>query len=95
MIVTNDAGDATSQYYHVKLKQHNKTANLGLEWAFNTGELEHKVGFRTDFLNIETRKHLGQGSKKLTLRPICTIQVMTVQCHLKCLRCINKQIMIS
>ena len=65
MIVTNDAGDATSQYYHVKLKQHNKTAHLGLEGAFNTGALEHKVGFRTDFLNIETRKHLGQGPTPL------------------------------
>lgn len=65
MIVSNDAGDATSQYYHVKLKQHNTSANLGLEWAFNTGALEHKVGLRTDFLNVETRKHLGQGSARV------------------------------
>jgi iron complex outermembrane recepter protein len=68
MIVTNDAGDANSQYYHVRLKQHNKTANLGLEWAFNTGELEHKVGLRTDFLNIQTKRHTGQGSKPVTFK---------------------------
>ena len=66
MIVTNDAGDANSQYYHVRLKQHNKTANLGLEWAFYTGDLAHKVGLRTDFLNIQTKRHTGQGSKPVT-----------------------------
>ena len=62
MIVTNDAGDANSQYYHVNLKQNNTSANLGLEGAFYTGAVEHKVGLRADFLNVETRKHQGQGS---------------------------------
>ena len=61
MIVSNEAGDATSQYYHVKLKQNNTSANIGLEGAFNTGALEHKVGLRADFLNVETKKHKGQG----------------------------------
>lgn len=62
MIVINDAGDANSQYYHVKLKQNNTSANLGLEGAFNTGSIEHKIGLRADYLNIETVKHKGQGS---------------------------------
>lgn len=63
MIVKNEAGDATSQYYHVKLKQNNTSANIGLEGAFNTGALEHKVGLRADFLNVETNKHVGQGPR--------------------------------
>ncbi len=62
MIVQNDAGDANSQYYHVKLKQNNTSANIGLEGAFNTGSVEHVVGLRADYLNVETRKHTGQGS---------------------------------
>ena len=68
MIVTNDAGDANSQYYHVKLKQNNTSANIGLEGAFNTGSLEHKVGLRADFLNVETRKHTGQGSPAVSFQ---------------------------
>ncbi|NNH27842.1 TonB-dependent receptor [Acinetobacter terrestris] len=68
MIVTNEAGDANSQYYHVKLKQNNTTANLGLEGAFNTGSIEHKVGLRADFLNIETIKHQGQGSPAVAFK---------------------------
>ncbi|CAM4279043.1 TonB-dependent receptor [Acinetobacter pragensis] len=68
MIVTNDAGDANSQYYHVKLKQNNTAANLGLEGAFNTGSIEHKVGLRADYLNIQTKKHQGQGSPASTFQ---------------------------
>ena len=62
MIVTNEAGDANSQYYHVKLKQHNSTANLGLEGAFSTGAIDHVVGLRADYLHQEVKKHTGQGS---------------------------------
>ncbi|WP_180103679.1 TonB-dependent receptor [Acinetobacter sp. YH12134] len=68
MIVTNDAGDANSQYYHVKLKQNNTSANIGLEGAFNTGSLAHKVGLRADFLNVETRKHTGRGSPAVSFQ---------------------------
>lgn len=62
MIVTNDQGDANSQYYHVKQKQHNTTANIGLEGAFSTGTVEHIVGLRADYLHQDVNRHKGQGS---------------------------------
>lgn len=68
MIVQNDAGDADSQYYHVKLKQNNTAANIGLEGAFKTGAIEHVVGVRADYLNIETSRHTGQGSPAVAFK---------------------------
>ena len=65
MIVTNEAGDANSQYYHVKMKQQNTAANLGLEGAFSTGLVDHVVGLRADYLNRETDQHKGRGSTEV------------------------------
>lgn len=65
MIVTNEAGDANSQYYHVKLKQNNTAANLGLEGAFNTGSVGHVVGLRADFLHRDTDQHKGRGAPEV------------------------------
>lgn len=62
MIVTNEAGDANSQYYHVKQKQHNTTANIGFEGAFSTGSVDHIVGLRADYLHQDVNRHKGQGS---------------------------------
>ena len=66
MVVTNDAGDANSQYYHVNMKQNNTSANLGLEGAFNTGAISHTVGLRTDYLKIKKDAQAGQGSEPIT-----------------------------
>ncbi len=65
MIVTNEAGDANSQYYHVKMKQKNVAANLGLEGAFSTGAVDHVIGVRADYLNRETDQHKGRGSAEV------------------------------
>lgn len=65
MIVTNEKGDANSQYYHVKLKQRNTSANLGFEGAFNTGAIEHVVGLRADFLHRDTDQHKGRGAAEV------------------------------
>lgn len=62
MVVTNEQGDANSQYYHVKQKQTNLTANVGLEGAFSTGSIDHIVGFRADYLHQDVNRHKGQGS---------------------------------
>lgn len=62
VVVQDDQGNATSQYYHVQQKQQNKTANLGLEGAFSTGAIDHVVGLRADYLHQEVKKHTGQGS---------------------------------
>ena len=61
MIVTNEAGDANSQYYHVKMNQRNTAANLGLEGAFNTGAVKHVVGLRADYLHRDTNMHSAAG----------------------------------
>ena len=66
MIVTNDAGDAKSQYYHVNMKQHNTSANLGLEGVFNTGSISHTVGLRTDYLKNKKDAQAGQGTKPIS-----------------------------
>ena len=54
VVLTNDQGDATSQYYHVLQEQKSTTANLGLEGAFNTGSVGHVVGLRADYLKQDT-----------------------------------------
>ncbi|RKG31206.1 TonB-dependent receptor [Acinetobacter tianfuensis] len=64
LVVTNDAGDANSQYYHVKMNQRNTTANLGLEGAFNTGAVKHVVGLRADYLNKDVNMHSKAGETK-------------------------------
>ena len=66
MIVTNDAGDANSQYYNVNMKQNNTAANLGLEGAFNTGFISHTVGLRADYLKNQIDAQAGQGTKPVT-----------------------------
>ena len=66
MVVTNDAGDADSQYYHVNMKQNNTSANLGLEGAFNTGSISHTVGLRTDYLKNQKDTQAGQGEKPIS-----------------------------
>lgn len=54
VVLSNDQGDATSQYYHVLQEQQSTTANLGLEGAFDTGSIRHTVGLRADYLKQET-----------------------------------------
>lgn len=53
-VLTNEAGDADSQYYHVLQEQRSTTANLGLEGAFDTGSIRHIVGLRADYLKQDT-----------------------------------------
>lgn len=54
VVLSNDQGDATSQYYHVLQEQQSTTANLGLEGAFDTGAVRHIVGLRADYLKQDT-----------------------------------------
>ena len=54
VVLSNDQGDATSQYYHVLQEQKSTTANLGLEGAFDTGSVRHNVGLRADYLKQDT-----------------------------------------
>lgn len=63
VVVNDKQGNATSQYYHVQQKQQNKTANLGLEGAFSTGNIDHVVGIRADYLNQEEERHTGRGNQ--------------------------------
>lgn len=65
VVVKDDQGNATSQYYHVQQKQQNKTANLGFEGAFSTGNIDHVVGIRADYLNQEEERHTGRGNQSL------------------------------
>lgn len=64
LVVTDEAGKANSQYYHVKMNQRNTAANLGLEGAFNTGSIEHVVGLRADYLHRDTDMHSKAGETK-------------------------------
>lgn len=64
LVVTDEAGNANSQYYHVKMNQRNTAANLGLEGAFNTGSIEHVVGLRADYLHRDTDMHSKAGETK-------------------------------
>ena len=54
VVLSNEQGDATSQYYHVLQEQQSTTANLGLEGAFDTGAIRHTVGLRADYLKQDT-----------------------------------------
>ncbi|MFV5492360.1 TonB-dependent siderophore receptor [Acinetobacter sp. ASP199] len=62
--VTEENGDAESQYYHVKMNQRNTAANLGLEGAFNTGSVKHVVGLRADYLHRDTKQHDAANSTR-------------------------------
>lgn len=64
LVVTDEAGNANSQYYHVKMNQRNTAANLGLEGAFNTGSIKHVVGLRADYLHRDTDMHSKAGETK-------------------------------
>ena len=64
LVVTDEAGNANSQYYHVKMNQRNTAANLGLEGAFNTGAVKHVVGLRADYLHRDTDMHSKAGETK-------------------------------
>lgn len=64
LVVTDEAGNANSQYYHVKMNQRNTAANLGLEGAFNTGSIKHIVGLRADYLHRDTDMHSKAGETK-------------------------------
>nr|WP_218945257.1 TonB-dependent siderophore receptor [Acinetobacter sp. YH12239] len=61
LVVTDETGNANSQYYHVKMNQRNTTANLGLEGAFYTGDIHHTVGLRADYLHRDTDMHNKAG----------------------------------
>lgn len=61
LVVTDETGNANSQYYHVKMNQRNTTANLGLEGAFYTGDIHHTVGLRADYLHRDTDMHSKAG----------------------------------
>jgi iron complex outermembrane recepter protein len=58
MILQNENGDATSQYYNTNSKEHNVTANVGVEGIFNTGDIQHTVGLRTDYLTRKYTQHV-------------------------------------
>lgn len=62
MIVTNAAGDASTQYYRVHAKYDNSTANIGLEGQFNTGLVSHTVGLRADYLSSHLKQHYAATS---------------------------------
>lgn len=64
LVVTDAAGNANSQYYHVKMNQRNTAANLGLEGAFQTGSVQHVVGLRADYLHRDTNMHSKAGETK-------------------------------
>ncbi|SEL89073.1 TonB-dependent receptor [Acinetobacter sp. DSM 11652] len=64
LVVTDETGNANSQYYHVKMNQRNTTANLGLEGAFYTGDIHHTVGLRADYLHRDTNMHSKAGETK-------------------------------
>ncbi len=62
MIVTNEDGTATSQYYRVGSKEHNTAANAGFEAKFDTGSIKHTLGLRADYLTRKFTQHKNQGA---------------------------------
>ena len=64
LVVTDETGNANSQYYHVKMDQRNTSANLGLEGAFYTGNIHHTLGLRADYLHRDTDMHSKAGETK-------------------------------
>lgn len=66
MILTNTAGNATSQYYRVGSKENNFAANTGFESKFDTGSIEHTVGLRADYLNRKYNQHAAATSSAFT-----------------------------
>lgn len=63
VVVTDTAGNATNQYYHVKQDQKNTSANIGLEGAFYTGDIAHVMGVRADYLHQDTERHTSRGNQ--------------------------------
>lgn len=64
MILTKEQttpGDATSQYYSTRSKEHNVSSNLGFEGKFTTGAIEHTLGLRADYLTRKYNQHKGAG----------------------------------
>lgn len=57
MILTNDKGDATSQYYRVDSTENNTSANAGIETRFNTDTITHTLGLRADYVNRKYDQH--------------------------------------
>lgn len=64
MILTNPQGDATSQYYSTRSKEHNVTSNIGIESKFNTGAIQHTLGLRADYLTRKYNQHKKAGETK-------------------------------
>lgn len=62
MIVKNEDGDASSQYYRVGANEKNKTAHIGVEGKFDTAGIQHNVGLRADYLNKKSDQHKGRGA---------------------------------
>ncbi|EPF81817.1 TonB-dependent receptor [Acinetobacter rudis] len=61
MILTNTQGDATSQYYSTRSKEHNVSSNIGIEGKFNTGAIQHTLGLRADYLTRKYNQHKAAG----------------------------------
>lgn len=64
MILTNTQGDATSQYYSTRSKEHNVSSNMGLEGKFDTGAIQHTLGMRVDYLTRKYNQHSKAGENK-------------------------------
>lgn len=62
LVVKNEAGDATSQYYRVGSKEKNTAANLGFEGKFDTGSIKHTLGLRADYLKRKYVQHASATS---------------------------------
>lgn len=62
MILTDTAGNATTQYYRVGSKENNFAGNAGFEGKFETGTIKHTVGLRVDYLNRKYSQHAAATS---------------------------------
>ncbi|MDQ8952568.1 TonB-dependent receptor [Acinetobacter rudis] len=61
MILTDTQGNATSQYYSTRSKEHNVSSNVGVEGKFNTGVIQHTLGLRADYLTRKYNQHKATG----------------------------------
>ncbi|WP_174559860.1 TonB-dependent receptor [Acinetobacter bouvetii] len=67
MIVKNTNGDADSQTFNQYSNFKNTTANLGTDYKLDTGEVDHQIGLRADYLKVKSNQH-----KPATTLPFAT-----------------------
>lgn len=57
MVLQDETGAAKSQYYNTHSEEHNVTSNVGIEAKVQTGNVQHKLGLRTDYLSRKYSQH--------------------------------------